>query len=177
MKLWIPLAAASWLLLLAGPMAAQAASAHEHGLARIDIAVDAGRLDIVLDTPLDNLLGFERAPRNDAERQQADAAVAALKAGARLFVIDRLAACALTGVELKSAVLKLGLAAAGSAAEHADMEASWTFTCKGPAPAHVDVALFGAFKRLGRIEVQAATPKGQSRTTLKRPAQRVPLPR
>jgi hypothetical protein len=53
---------------LAGATPALAASPHEHGVARLDVAVDAGRVSFSLETPLDNLLGFERAPRTDAER-------------------------------------------------------------------------------------------------------------
>ena len=66
-------------------------------MAKLDVAVEPSRVTLELDTPLDNLLGFERAPRTDAERQQADAAVAKLKAAAGLFRIDNAAGCTLPG--------------------------------------------------------------------------------
>jgi len=169
------LRAAMWLgsaLLL--PLAGHAGKAHEHGAARLDIAYEAGKLSIDLDTPLDNLLGFERAPRTDAERQAATALVTALKAGDRLFVMDPAARCTLGKVELRSAPLRLG-AADGQGGDHGDLEASWEFSCLGAAPTFVDVDLATAFKRMNRIEVQTATPKGQGKLTLKAPARRVPL--
>jgi hypothetical protein len=39
------------------------------------------------------------------------------------------------------------------------------------------VGLFNAFPALRRIELQVATPRGQMRATLLRPASRVALPR
>ena len=164
-------------LLAAAP--ARAGKAHQHGLARLDIAVDASRVSIVLDTPLDNLLGFERAPRTDAERQQADAAVALLRDGGRLFRIDPATGCTLAKVELASAALKLGDAAAAPAPEgHADLEARFDFDCKqGGRAASVEVGLFEAFKRLQRLDLQLATPRGQMKAVLQRPASRVALVR
>lgn len=160
---------------LLAPALVHAGKAHEHGAAKLDVAFEAGKLSIGLETPLDNLLGFERAPRTDAERKAADAAVATLKAGDKLFSIDPAALCTLGKVELESAVLKLGAAAAAAKAdEHGDLDASWEFSCKG-APSFVDVGLATAFKRMGRIEVQTATAKGQAKLTLKAPAKRVAL--
>jgi len=49
-------------------LTAHADSAHEHGSARLDVAVDGDRLHIALQSPLDNLVGFEHAPRNERQR-------------------------------------------------------------------------------------------------------------
>ncbi|WP_158219612.1 DUF2796 domain-containing protein [Ideonella sp. A 288] len=162
---------------LAWPLAAVADKAHQHGAARLDIAQEGRLLSLALEAPLDDLLGFERAPRTDAERRSVEAVLASLRAGGRLFRIDPAANCTLTGTDLVSAPLKLGPAAAQGPDGHGDLEANWRFDCAGAAPAHVDVGLFEAFKRMGRIEVQVATAKGQARTSLKRPATRVVLPR
>ena len=65
------------------PLVANAAGkAHVHGIAKLDVAVEATKITVQLESPLDNLLGYERAPRTDAERRQADAMVARLKARA-----------------------------------------------------------------------------------------------
>ncbi|MDP3083588.1 MAG: DUF2796 domain-containing protein, partial [Rubrivivax sp.] len=53
---WTVLAALSAAPALAG-------KAHEHGIARLDVAVEADRITLLLDTPLDNRGGVERAPR------------------------------------------------------------------------------------------------------------------
>ena len=168
-------------LVLAAPLIAHAhGKAHQHGVAQLDIASDPGKLEVQLETPLDNLLGFERAPRNDAERQRADAVVARLKDGAALIRIDPAAACTLASVEIVSAPLGLGAAPAAKGAkdaEHADLEARWSFNCTGTPAGFVEVGLFEAFPRLKTLNVQAATAKGQARRSLKAPANRIELRR
>ena len=42
---------------------------------------------------------------------------------------------------------------------------------------NLEVGLFDAFKRIQRIDVQVAGPKGQSKLTLKRPARSIKLVR
>jgi hypothetical protein len=169
-------------LALAVPAAAFAGKAHQHGVAKLDIGADPGKLVIAFETPLDNLLGFERAPRTDAERKQAADAIAKLKDGAALFRIDPAAACTLASVELNSAPLKLGAGTAagkddGKDDGHGDLDAEYSFNCTGAPAGHVEIALFDAFPRLQRLRVQAATAKGQASQTLKRPAKRIELRR
>lgn len=162
--------------LLAHLPAVQAAKPHVHGIAKLDIAVEATRLSLHLDSPLDNLLAFERAPRTDAERKQADAAVAKLRDAATMFKIDPAARCKPASVELVSAALKLGRPDVDEARSgHADIDASFEFDCvDARKAAYVDVGLFG-FSHLQGLEVQVATPTGQFRRDLKRPAVRIRL--
>ncbi len=166
-------------LLLAGwACAAHAAGqAHVHGVARLDIAVDAHQITLQLESPLDNLLGFERAPRTDAERRQTDALLARLRSADTMFRIDPAAGCTLARVTLTSAALKLGDAPPGEEG-HADLDADVNFNCTDAAKARsIDVALFDVAARLQRLEVQVATPQGQFRRDLARPDRRIRLAR
>jgi len=157
------------------PAVRAAGHAHVHGIAKLDIAVEAGKLVVHLDSPLDNILGFERAPGTDAERRQADAALARLKA-ASMFRIDPAAQCRLVGVDLASAALHLGKPDPEEETDgHADIDGTFEFDCvDATKAAHVDVGLF-EFARLQGLEVQVATPAGQFRRDLKRPAVRIRL--
>ena len=163
-------------LLLAAPLGALAQGhAHVHGVAKMDIAVEAKNIAVRLETPLDNLVGFERAPRTDSERQRADEAVARLRAGDELFKFDPAAGCKMARVELSSAALKLGAAAAMPKDGHAELEGDWQFDCSDAALArHVDVGLFN-FNQLKRVQVQLALPKAQLKRELKRPNTRIVL--
>jgi hypothetical protein len=168
-------------LLAAGALAGSALAGppHEHGVARLDVAVDPGHVMLDLDTPLDNLLGFEHVPRSDAERDKVQAAVARLREAGALFRIDSGAGCALAGTDLRSAALQLGGPGPAPAKEgHGDLEGHFEFRCKDGARAgFVEVGLFEAFPALQRIELQVVTPKGQMKATLRRPASRVALVR
>ncbi len=170
------LVAAVWLA--AAGLAQAQAQTHEHGTARLDLALEGGLLSLQLEVPLDALVGFERAPRNDAERKRVDAAIARFKAADLLFKPDADGACALKRVELTSPVLKLGDATAAPAGGgHADLDALVEFDCKDAAKLRsIEVGLFDAFPKMQRIHVQAVTAMGQSKRSLKRPENRISLP-
>jgi Protein of unknown function (DUF2796) len=163
-------------LLLAAPLGTLAQGhAHVHGVAKMDIAVETKKITISLETPLDNLVGFERAPRTDSERQRANEAVARLRAGDALFKFDPAAACRMTSVELSSTALKLGKPEATPKDGHAELDAEWQFDCADAGrAAFVDVGLF-AFNQLKRVQVQLALPKAQVKRELKRPNTRLVL--
>ena len=167
-------------LLVVAPVLAPpvlAAPAHQHGVALLDVAVEPGRVTLELDTPLDNLLGFEHAPRTDAERERAAAVVAKLNAAEDLFRIDSAAGCKLAKATLVSALLALGATPAEKDG-HGDLQGRFEFNCRvGGRAGFVEVGLFDAFPALKRIELQVATPKGQLKAALVKPASRVALVR
>jgi len=173
--------ALAWLGVGAAALAtpAWAGKAHEHGVAQLDIGVEPSRVSLILDTPLDNVLGYERAPRSDAERAAADALLAKLRAGDTLIRIDGQAACGAPKVEIKAPVLEPGAAGKDAKDGHADLEAVWDFPCKSGAKAgFVDLGgLFDALPRLKRVNIQIATPRGQMKAVLTRGNTRIRLAR
>lgn len=155
---------------------AQQQHAHVHGQLKLDVAVDGPTVVIAMESPLDNIVGFERAPRTDAERKTVEDAVATLRAADKLFLIDPAANCKLGPVDLQSAVLGVGkqAPAATPAGAHADLDATFSFNCTNAAAAKfIDVALFTAFKGPRQIDAQIATAQGQFQRTLKRPNARL----
>lgn len=177
----------TWLLAcmaLGGTNALAAGKAHQHGVMKADVVIDGNKLAIAMEVPLDNLLGFERAPRNDAERKAAADVLARLRSpdkGTPLFVLDAAAGCSLSKAEVSAPVLEpKDKAASTSAAKdgHADLEASYEFTCSEPkALRTLELGLFDAYRRMQRIDVQVAGAQGQSKTVLRRPARSVRLVR
>lgn len=161
------------MLALAAAGAALAAKPHEHGVMKLDVAIEGDKLSVTMEVPLDNLLGFERAPRTDAERKAAADVLARLRAPAGLFVVDAAAQCTLAKAEVQAPVLEGG---AKPKDGHADLDAFYEFKCAQPAQLRtLDVGLFDAYKRIQRIVVQVAGPQGQAKTTLRRPARSVKL--
>lgn len=169
------------LALSATPMAvpfaasAQAAQhAHVHGQVKLDVAIEGPTVVIEMQSPLDNFVGFERAPRTDDEKKRAQDAIAQLRAADQLFSIDPSANCKLGPVTLRSAALGLGKAAPDASEGHADLDGTFAFNCTNAAATKfIELALFAAFKNTRQIEVQIAAPQGQFKRTLKRPATRL----
>ena len=164
----------------AGVVAATLAQAapqqvHQHGQAQANVAVQGNRLGVQLEIPLDSLLGFEHRPRTGRQRAAAQAAVQQLKAAATWLKPDAAALGTLAGSEVNAQALEP--AAPGSAEQgHADVDASYEFTCAAPEKlAGLDMGLMTLFKRIQRIDVQVAGAKSQSKQTLRPPATRVRL--
>lgn len=155
--------------------------AHSHGTVSLSVAVDARAITVVLESPLDDLVGFERAPRTDAERQRVADMVARFNAADQLFRIDPTARCTLSVVGLKSAVLGIGEAPAagdsgtGAATKdssgnqaHADLTGTFVFACEdGDKARFIDLGLFDAFKGIRIVNTQVASPQGQFKRALR----------
>lgn len=155
--------------------AAHAAGKHQHGVANLELVADGNSLTITLDSPLDNLLGFERGPRTDAERAKVRAMAETLRTKATLVVPAAAAGCQLQGVDLASDVIAPALLAAApapasttppgpapaaKAGAHADLEAVFRFQCAQPQVLN-SVALgglFQAFPRLRQLDAALVAP-------------------
>ncbi|MHB1374190.1 MAG: DUF2796 domain-containing protein [Thauera sp.] len=98
-------------LALSQPALAQhAGGAHEHGVAELSVATEGAALVIELSSPLDNLVGFEHAPANAAQREALAAAEARLREGASLFRLPAAAGCVLGEVRIDGAWMGGGAA-------------------------------------------------------------------
>jgi hypothetical protein len=64
------------------------AAPHVHGVVALDVALEGPRVVLSLKAPLDSLVGFERAPRTDAERRAAADVPARLREPDALFKLD-----------------------------------------------------------------------------------------
>jgi hypothetical protein len=79
-----------------------------HGIAKLDVIAEGKDLVLRLETPLENLVGFERAPRNSKEQAAVRKMAEALRSD-KAFVPTRAARCKLASVSLESPVLHHGL--------------------------------------------------------------------
>ena len=62
--------------------------AHVHGEARLQVALEGQTAELMLNSPADNLLGFEHAPRNDAQREALKNVETWLKANPLITLAD-----------------------------------------------------------------------------------------
>lgn len=172
-----------WVLLLAACAAAQHAraqpAAHVHGQAQANVAVQGAKLSVQLELPLDSLLGFEHRPRTDAQRRAAQTVLQQLKTPAAWLKPDAAARCTLASSEVNAQALEPAKPGAASPEPaHADVDASYEFTCAEPEQLRgLELALLTVFQRVQRMDVQVAGAQGQSKQTLRRPATRVQLRR
>jgi hypothetical protein len=152
---------------------------HVHGLVNLDVALEGQTLTMTLQAPVDTLLGFEHRPRTPAQRQAADTMIKRMNEGASLIRPNPAAKCTPAKSTVEAKALEAARPASGTLEDgHADLDASFEFTCAQPDKlASIELSFFEAFQRIERIEVQVAGPRGQSKQTLQRPHKLLKLER
>jgi hypothetical protein len=151
--------------LAAVSLGAHAGQAHVHGVATLDVAIEGNRLTLDFSSPLDNLVGFERAPRNDKEKARVAQLLERLRKPEDLFVPSAAARCKTGPVKIDAPVLDAP--AKAPKGEHASLAVMVEFRCGEPQKlADLRVMLFDAFPNVKRIDAQVVGARKQSATRL-----------
>lgn len=154
--------------------ASETLSAHQHGVASLNLVIEGKEVAIELDSPADNLVGFEYLPTSDADIKKVKNAMATLGEPQRLFGFPEAAGCTSTEVELKSPLFKAAAEAGhdhphdehdhehADGSTHNDIEAHYHFTCANAAALNqIEVKLFDAFPGTQKLILQAVGGRGQ----------------
>jgi hypothetical protein len=186
--------AAFGLLVLAAltGASAYAADKHVHGHAALEVAVDGNRLQLNFTSPLDNLVGFEHAPRTDKQKDAVRRMAEQLNKPGEHFVLTAEARCTPGPVALASKVIDPSLLGAvapqpgadkppakaardkGGPKGHAELQAEIVFRCEHPEKlTSLEVKLFDAFRGMKRIDVQVAGARKQAAARLTPKSRRV----
>ncbi|AMS15766.1 MULTISPECIES: DUF2796 domain-containing protein [Pseudomonas] len=150
--------------------------AHEHGVARLNAALDGQTLELELESPAMNLVGFEHAASTDADKAKVAAVRAQLEKPLALFSLPPAAGCVVAQQELESPLFgdkpedhdedhDDAKSAGGHEHhhEHSEIHAHYQFTCATPgALKNLDLAgVFKTFPATQKIQVQLISPSGQ----------------
>jgi hypothetical protein len=148
---------------------------HEHGVARLDVALDGARLELELQSPAMNLVGFEHPPSTDEDKARIQAVRQLLDQPLVLFKLDPAAGCKVTEQALESPLFgdkapeddddHEPAEAAGETHhhDHSEIHANYALTCAEPAALKtLDLAaLFKTFPATRSVQVQLIAPNGQ----------------
>lgn len=156
--------------------------AHVHGIATLQVAVDAKTMTLDFSSPLDNLIGFEHVPTNAKQKAAVKKMADDLNKAEQFFVTTPEAQCTLQSVKLDSLVLEPKAAqdkqeqSQGHEEErgHADIDGEFVFACKQIDKLHgLEVKLFDAYPNLHQLKVEVATLEKQSSAQLTAEQRRV----
>jgi hypothetical protein len=143
--------------------------AHEHGAVSINLALEGNELVVELEAPAINVLGFERAPRDAAERAAAAAIESWLRSATAILGVPAAAACRKRAVEFNGPRWD-------DAAGHADYDVRFTYDCRTPAAlSWAELWLLRRLKNITRVEANVLTATRQERVTLSGADTRVTL--
>lgn len=143
--------------------------AHEHGVARLNAVLDGNTLELELDSPAMNLVGFEHMASSDADKAKVAAVRQQLEQPLKLFALASSAGCKEDQQELESPLFGDAAKADDDGDEHekghvhSDIGAHYQLTCATPEKLiQIDLApLYKAFPATQKINVQLIGPNGQ----------------
>lgn len=142
--------------------------AHEHGVAKLNAVLDGNTLELELDSPAMNLVGFEHVASTDADKAKVAAVRQQLEQPLKLFGLAAAAGCKEDAQELESPLFGDAVKDDdGDEHEHAhphsDIGAHYQLNCSAPEKlTQLDLApLFKAFPATQKINVQLIGPNGQ----------------
>lgn len=143
--------------------------AHEHGVAKLNAVLDGNTLELELDSPAMNLVGFEHMASSDADKAKVAAVRQQLEQPLKLFALSSAAGCKEDQQELESPLFGDAAKADDDADEHekghvhSDINAHYQLTCANPENlAQIDLTpLYKAFPATQKINVQLIGPNGQ----------------
>lgn len=150
--------------------------AHEHGVGRLNAALDGQTLSLELESPAMNLVGFEHVATSDADKAKVAATRAQLEKPLALFNLPKAAGCVVENQELESPLFGDEPDVDDDHDEdakdedghehhhdHSEIHAHYQFTCATPdALKTLDLTnIFTSFPATQKIQVQLIGPSGQ----------------
>lgn len=151
--------------------------AHEHGVARLNVGLDGSTLELALESPAMNLVGFEHMPGSDADKAKVEAVRKQLEQPLKLFGLASSAGCKEDQQELESPLFGSDPAAKhddddddddhdhdhAHEHQHSEIHAHYQLTCATPAKlTQIDLSpLYKAYPQTQKINVQLVGPNGQ----------------
>lgn len=148
---------------------------HEHGVAHLTIAVGGTGLDIALETPAVNILGFEHQANSDQDKKTLEEQKTKLETPKALFSINDAAKCKPADTKVISPLFKDHAKhdqESHKEEAHNDIDANWSFKCENSKEIKsISVNLFSAFpKGFKQIKVDWISENSASTETLKKDA-------
>lgn len=147
-------------------------AAHVHGAAKLQVAIDGNTAIVMLESPMESLLGFEHAPGNEAEKAALARLVAALEKPDALFVFSPAAGCTSSSTKLQSPLMADEVhehtQEETHGETHSDLDAEFVFGCNKPEKLEsLTVNLFDIAVPLQDLDVEIAAPGRQTASGLK----------
>lgn len=145
---------------------------HEHGVASLNVALDGNTLEIQLESPALNLVGFEHAASSAADQAKVAAVRQQLEQPQALFALPIEARCTLKQHELQGALFapraddehdEHAAHEQGEEQGHSDISAHYQFACAVPqALKTLELgSFFASFPGTEKLDVQLIGPSGQ----------------
>ncbi|MBL4599706.1 MAG: DUF2796 domain-containing protein [Rhizobiaceae bacterium] len=146
--------------------------AHEHGVSELKIAIDGNLLQIELEAPGSDIVGFEHEAEGDEQKKALQTALSNLGDPMRIFDFPEAAGCSVTAskaaFELEHEEEHEGEKHEDEEEGHAEFHVSYSLTCTSPERlTNIGLKFFDLFPNAKEIEVAAVSGNGQMAAEIK----------
>ncbi len=184
-SLWLSAAGIGFALISTSTFSAderRQLDSHEHGVTIVNIAQENGVLELELEAPAMNVVGFEYAPTNADQKQAVNDALALMKTADKMFALNPEAECSLESATAEH-IVEDGHDVHGDEHEtdhddhddeHADKESGhaefigqYRYVCQQPDKlAQLKAVLLESFPLTNEVEASYVGPQNQNFKTL-----------
>jgi hypothetical protein len=155
--------------------------AHEHGAGKLNVAIEKNMVEIEIDAPANNFVGFEYAPKSASEKKIAAEAYQTLKDPKNVVSLPPGANCTLHEMKVSEGTVFGELVKLENSndkkeeAGHSDIGITYTLECAQPNQLKgAKVVLMGHFKNIKKLIVQSIIDGSQRSSTLSTDGEAVP---
>lgn len=132
---------------------------HEHGVATMQLVIEGNTLQLKIETPAMNILGFEHKPKNTEQKNTIEQAESLLKNPDDVVLLPKAAKCQLTGIDIESSLSHNEHEHEHGDSGHSDYQLSYQFECDNiNALQQLEITLFRHFPLFEELEVQYIVP-------------------
>jgi len=129
---------------------------HEHGVSTLKIAFEGQNIQMELESPANDIIGFEHLPKNNQQKAEVNHALSLLQEPNGVFIFSSEANCKIKNNKAEFEVEK------GEGATHAGFHVIWKIKCDHPKRLkNLETTFFKLFQNAKEIEVEIISGLGQ----------------
>lgn len=150
--------------------------AHEHGSGELQLVLDGPELVLNIKTPADDIVGFEYAPKTEAEKKKGSDAYKLLTDVSQVVKLNPEAGCVVSESKVEGRVFPENQQTVGANEDsHSEVSISYTFKCERPdVLKNTEIVMLDKFKGLKKLKVQSVVNGAQKSGQLNIKNKKVP---
>ena len=144
---------------------------HEHGVSTLKIALEGQNLQMELESPANDIVGFEHAPENIKQEDDVKRALTLFQNSSGIFMPSPEANCKIKDNSAEFEIEK------GEGETHAGFHVTWKATCLNPNQlTSLKTTFFKLFPKAEEIEVEVISASGQKAIEWENDMKKINLP-
>ena len=144
---------------------------HEHGVSTLKIAIEGQNVQIELESPANDIVGFEHAPENNKQKADIENALSLLQKATGVFIPSSEAKCITNENSAEFEIEE------GHSETHSGFHVIWKLTCSNPKQLkNLETTFFELFPKAHEIEVEIISASGQKAIEWESDINKIKLP-